>query len=263
MLIATWSLRATEQPSDGLTTGTTAFGSALVSLTLFVTSQPPAIRRMATYISITSEPCGSAQNPMLEYSSPFHDMPAVSPGPICMTASSRRGFGGGCGTGPPPPRMAWARRITSPRWAARTSPGQACPPHADPPMLCVPSPPVDGESVTCSGMPANPVSISVSWADAVSCASVSGLDGSPPSSCSMPYQVTFADPACQAIQPCPIGPNWWMAPSNPTPNWADACACGLLNQEMVPAWVPTMVCMMTPVMAPDPHEPLTQGNGVL
>src|SRR6516164_2619391 len=259
MLIATRSLREIEQPSDGFATRTTAFGAALVSSTS-VTSYPPLTRWTATRSATTSVPWGSARNPTELYASPFHDMPAVSPGPICMTASSSCCS---CGGGAVPPPMARARRTTSPRWAARTSPGQACPPHADPPMLCVPSPPVDGESVTCSGMPANPVSISVSWADAVSCASVSGLDGSPPSSCSMPYQVTFADPACQAIQPCPIGPNWWMAPSNPTPNWADACACGLLNQEMVPAWVPTMVCMMTPVMAPDPQEPLTQGNGVL
>src|SRR5215469_13509231 len=47
------------------------------------------------------------------------------------------------------------------------------------------------------------------------------------------------------------------------PNCAEACAVGLLNQDTVPGRFPTIVCMTTPIIAPDPQAPLTQGNGVL
>src|SRR6516162_8732350 len=119
------------------------------------------------------------------------------------------------------------------------------------------------ESVTCSGNPANLLRTSTSCADAVSWASVSGFSVWPSSACSIEYQASLPAISAQAIQPLPIGPNCQTEPSCAIPKCALTAAEELLNRSTVAGRFPTIVCMTTPIMAPDPQEPLRVGNGLL
>src|SRR6516165_245439 len=113
------------------------------------------------------------------------------------------------------------------------------------------------ESVTCSGNPANLLRTSTSCADAVSWASVSGFWVLPSSACSIEYQAWLPAISAQAIQPLPIGPNCQTEPSCAMPKCALTAAAELLNRStVVGCKFPTIVCMTTPIMAPDPQEPL-------
>src|SRR4029077_7043806 len=70
--------------------------------------------------------------------------------------------------------------------------------------------------------------------------------------------------SAQAIQPLPIGPNCQTEPSCAMPKCALTAAEELLNRStVVGCRFPTIVCMTTPIMAPDPQEPLLVGNGSL
>src|ERR1700735_2427676 len=47
------------------------------------------------------------------------------------------------------------------------------------------------------------------------------------------------------------------------PKWAEAWKLGLLNTLIVPGRLPTIVCMTTPWIAPEPKRPFGQGQGLL
>jgi hypothetical protein len=116
-----------------------------------------------------------------------------------------------------------------------------------------------------SGKPVWRDNASTTWADAVICASVSGLSGFPLSACSMEYQRGLPSNSAQAIQPF-TGPNWWMWPFWSMPKWAEALKPGLLKTAMVPGRLPTIVCITTPMISPGtciPGSPFTHGHGWL